>query len=732
MYPDRTTHPRTIAAWVRRLLPVPLALLLAAAAHAASLTFVSPTQNARLPSRTVSLHVTAEGFTPGEVFFYRTVGAPGGGWVDAFLGSAYRGSDGGYRLTSQWFDDGGPYLVYAQAMRNNAPVRADVSFTVDRRTGPTGLVFTQPENNATVHTPWPAFRAVAVNFKPDYVDFYQTFGTPDDTIDDRLLGRAYPEDDGSFRILAEHKIENGGPYLIYAQYHDGFNRVRGTVSIRVDARQGLTLTLSPNTITACSSGEAQVTLIPAPLTNATVALSSNSPLVTVPATVVIRAGENSARVPFTAAPVRANTSVTLKATYADKQATATVTVQPYPRPPYEYTVEDLGTLGGSYSVATGINADGQVVGYATLPSGLIHAFRTGPYGPNGPLTDLAPGSPDEIVAWDVNDAGQIAGYRRPASGPQTAIRIEPDGVIRPLTTVAQAPAQGLAINNAGQVAGWMTTDGSLRAFRTNSGGALTDLGLMANGSRSYARGLNDQGRVVGTADSNEFPFGFRTSGAGGVASADALGAYVYPYDINGTGYVTGEAWDFEKDHYNLFRARPDGTVQMLGRLGEHPVTGTRINNRNVIVGTAYIEDPEGGNAFDRAAVIHTDARGLRDLNTLIPPGSGWELFAANDINDAGQIVGYGRRGESLRAYRLTPLVPDVLYGDADGNGLLEMNDVATLLRIAGGMEPVGNLLVCDVAPAPVCTPRGFGDGLVTIADAVRVARRLAGLEPVWP
>ena len=30
-----------------------------------------------------------------------------------------------------------------------------------------------------------------------------------------------------------------------------------------------------------------------------------------------------------------------------------------------------------------------------------------------------------------------------------------------------------------------------------------------------------------------------------------------------------------------------------------------------------------------------------DLNSLLPPNSGWTLTSATGINDAGQIVGYG-------------------------------------------------------------------------------------------
>ena len=45
----------------------------------------------------------------------------------------------------------------------------------------------------------------------------------------------------------------------------------------------------------------------------------------------------------------------------------------------------------------------------------------------------------------------------------------------------------------------------------------------------------------------------------------------------------------------------------------------------------------------------------RDLRrSLLPAGAGWELIEATDINDAGQIVGYGRFQGRIRAFLLTP------------------------------------------------------------------------------
>ena len=52
----------------------------------------------------------------------------------------------------------------------------------------------------------------------------------------------------------------------------------------------------------------------------------------------------------------------------------------------QYTAYDLGTLGGSYSVAYGINNAGTIVGNRTTSDGVTHAFSPG----GGVMTDLAP------------------------------------------------------------------------------------------------------------------------------------------------------------------------------------------------------------------------------------------------------------------------------------------------------------------------------------------------------
>ena len=72
----------------------------------------------------------------------------------------------------------------------------------------------------------------------------------------------------------------------------------------------------------------------------------------------------------------------------------------------QYSITDLGTLGGNYSYATAINSRGQVVGSSNTASGEEHAFLW----ENGKMTDLGtlPGG-GLSLAQDINNRGQVVG-----------------------------------------------------------------------------------------------------------------------------------------------------------------------------------------------------------------------------------------------------------------------------------------------------------------------------------
>jgi hypothetical protein len=74
-----------------------------------------------------------------------------------------------------------------------------------------------------------------------------------------------------------------------------------------------------------------------------------------------------------------------------------------------------------------------------------------------------------------------------------------------------------------------------------------------------------------------------------------------------------------------------------------------INNQNEVVGS--VTDKKG-----TWATIWTVEEGMRKLNSLLAdPVNEWVLIEAYDINDKGQIVGYGTNAGQLRGFLLTPV-----------------------------------------------------------------------------
>ena len=129
---------------------------------------------------------------------------------------------------------------------------------------------------------------------------------------------------------------------------------------------------------------------------------------------------------------------------------------------------DLGTLGGSFSIAFAINDEGQVVGESSTSgdNSTTHAFL---YEGNG-MHDLGTLGGSFSRALGINNAGQIVGVSPNYPGGRIRAFLYSDGVMTDLNSLSAVKVAGWfldtanAINSAGQIIGSGVRGGQTHAY----------------------------------------------------------------------------------------------------------------------------------------------------------------------------------------------------------------------------------------------------------------------------
>ncbi len=271
-------------------------------------------------------------------------------------------------------------------------------------------------------------------------------------------------------------------------------------------------------------------------------------------------------------------------------------------------ITDLGTLpGGTYSYAYSINNRGDIVGYANTASGDDRAVR---WAPDGSITDLGslPGHTGGY-AYGINDEGRVVGYAPIRSRTYHAVKWQPDGTVSDIG--ANSPlgsTSAAAINDHGVVVGvtYAVSPAHYHEAVTWTAAGTTAMvlpPLAGGGPRSSARGINEQGMIVGYSQSGpgsptNYPIHAALWGPGNSAPTD-LGTLPggsdnsMANDVNAAGVIVGASATSTPGDRSavLWRQKENGwRIVPLPQLpGGKYSEATAISNSGEVVGEASTE-----------------------------------------------------------------------------------------------------------------------------------------------
>lgn len=336
-----------------------------------------------------------------------------------------------------------------------------------------------------------------------------------------------------------------------------------------------------------------------------------------------------------------------------------------------YSITDLGILDGTLeSEGMNINETGQIIGWSFM--GYTQDFPRnsifqGFYYDHGVMTNMGTFGGNFSYAYGLNNQGQAVGSADDANGNFQAFLYQ-NGQKTALGTMDLDMSEAHGINNSGMIVGTAWNSDSTRAFIYENG-RMSDLNSRIDSNSGWtlmdARAINDSGQITGQGFYNGQIHAFFYSNGVVTDLGSTGGTWTTGFSINSFGQISGCLEGPNPNYYTqaFFWDNISG-IKDLGNFGGNYAYAYAVNDLGQIVGEAD-DSNEGMNAF------LYENNTLTNLNTLIDPAFGWSLTFAEDINNIGQIVGSGVLNGNDHAFLLTPTPePGTLFLLVFGAGLL--------------------------------------------------------------
>jgi probable HAF family extracellular repeat protein len=337
-----------------------------------------------------------------------------------------------------------------------------------------------------------------------------------------------------------------------------------------------------------------------------------------------------------------------------------------------YNVIDLGTLGGTFSWAQGLNNRGQASGFSTLPEGNRHGL----FWQDGVITDLGTLGGPNSTAFGISASDEIAGFAETSTpdplgedffGSGNHLISLPfvwqNGVMTTLPTLGGNNGAAVGINNQGQVVGEAenaTPDPTCAGPQVLqvkpviwTKGKVQELPTFPGDPKGLALNINGRGQAVGwSGDCITGGVHALLWDKGTVTDLGNLGGTInnFALNINYQGQVVGNSAlpGNTTDHAFLWE---DGVMTDLGTLPGDVGSGAGgINSKRQVTGISCDVN------FDCRAFLWQNGV-MTGLNDLIPANSPLFLINAGGINARGQIAGLAFQTSTgeFHAFLATPM-----------------------------------------------------------------------------